>query len=387
MISRLAEKLIHELAEQFPVVLILGPRQCGKTTLAKHFLDGEYFDLERPADQDIFLDDIEFALNQFKHPLILDEAQTLPELFPVLRSLVDPNRQLNGRYFLLGSVNPSRIRQISESLAGRVGIVELTPFLFPELPSKTTDLTALWLKGGYPDAFNAANASHWQRWQENYARTLIERDIPAHGGKLSAIQIRRLMGMIANLHGGLLNASDLGRSLGISYHTVNTYLDLMEGHFLIRRLPPYHPNIKKRIVKSPKLYIRDTGVLHYLLGISKNRDLLSSPKRGSSWEGLLIEHILALEGLTQPGGQSFFFRTHAGAEVDLIIDRGHETVGFEFKCAVSVSRKDWHNLAACIQDGVITKGMVVYMGTRNYDAAHKIRVVNAEKLLIHLLNG
>ena len=214
MISRLAEKLIHELAEQFPVVLILGPRQCGKTTLAKHFLDAEYFDLERPADQDIFLDDIEFALNQFKHPLILDEAQTLPELFPVLRSLVDRNRQLNGRYFLLGSVNPSLIRKISQSLAGRVGIVELTPFLFPELSSKTTDLTALWLKGGYPDAFNAANASHWQRWQENYARTLIERDIPAHGGKLSAIQIRRFMGMIANLHGGLLNASDLGRSLG-----------------------------------------------------------------------------------------------------------------------------------------------------------------------------
>ncbi len=382
MIKRQAENMLKELSLQFPAVLILGPRQCGKTTLAKYFLEGEYFDLERPSDQQVFLDDIEFALTRFETPLILDEAQTLPELFPVLRSMIDLDRKQSGRYFLLGSVNPVLVKHISESLAGRVGIIELTPFLFSEISDLNINLSDIWLKGGFPDALKETEESKWQRWQENYIRTFIERDIPRYGVKTSPIQIRRMMGMLAHQHGGLFNASELGRSLGVSYHTIRSHLDLMEGHFLIRRLPPYFPNIKKRIVKSPKIYIRDSGVLHYLLGVSNERSLLESPKRGNSWEGFMIEQIISREMLQKTGSLFYFYRTHAGAEIDLIIDRGSERIGYEFKCSVSIGKKDYANLKAGIDDGIIHKGFTVYMGERSFPVSDQIRVVQGEKLLL-----
>ena len=382
MIKRQAEIMVRELSQQFPAVLILGPRQCGKTTLAKHFLEGEYFDLERPSDQQVFVDDIEFALKRFEPPLIIDEAQTLPELFPVLRSMIDLDRQQTGSYTLLGSVNPVLVKHISESLAGRVGIVELTPFLFSEIIVLKIDIHNFWLKGGFPDALREKTESKWQRWQENYLRTFVERDIPRYGVKISPIQIRRLMVMLAHQHGGLFNASDLGRSLGVSYHTIQSYLDLMEGHFIVRRLSPYFPNIKKRIVKSAKIYMRDSGILHYLLGISSERSLLESPKRGSSWEGFMIEQLISLEMLQNAGSLFYFYRTHAGAEIDLIIDRGSERIGFEFKCSVSIAKRDWANLQAGIDEGVIHKGFVVYMGERNFPVTEEIRVVHGEKLLL-----
>jgi predicted AAA+ superfamily ATPase len=380
MIKRHAENMVKELSQQFPAVLILGPRQCGKATLAKYFLEGEYFDLERPSDQQVFLDDIEFALTRLETPLIFDEAQTLPELFPVLRSMIDLDRQQSGRYYLLGSVNPVLIKHISESLAGRVGVIELTPFLFSEISDLKIDLSDFWLKGGFPDALKEKEAK-WQRWQENYVRTFIERDIPRYGVKTSPIQIRRMMVMLAHQHGGLFNSSELGRSLGVSYHTVRSHLDLLEGHFLIRRLPPYFPNIKKRIVKSPKVYIRDSGVLHYLLGVSNERSLLESPKRGNSWEGFMIEQIIGREMLKKTGSLFYFYRTHAGAEIDLIIDRGSERIGYEFKCSVSIGKKDYANLQAGIDDGIIHKGFIVYMGERSFPVADQISVVHGVKLL------
>ena len=382
MIKRQAEIMVRELAQQFPAVLILGPRQCGKTTLAKHFLEGEYFDLEKPSDQQVFLEDIEFALRRLQPPLIIDEAQTLPELFPVLRSMIDLDRQRTGSYYLLGSVNPALVKHISESLAGRVGIIELTPFLLSEINDLKIAFTDFWLKGGFPDALKEKENSKWQRWQDNYLRTFIERDIPRFGVKMSPIQIRRLMVMLAHQHGGVLNASDLGRSLGISYHTIGNYLDLMEGHFLIRRLPPYFPNIKKRIVKSPKIYIRDSGVLHNLLGVSSEKSLLESPKRGSSWEGFMIVQIITREMLKRPGSLFYFFRTHAGAEIDLVIDRGSERIGYEFKCSVSVVKRDWTNLQAGIEQGVMHRGFVVYMGERDFPVAEAINVIHGEDMLL-----
>ncbi len=381
MIRRLAESVIQDLTEQFPAILILGPRQCGKTTLAKYFLKGEYFDLEKPSDQQIFFDDIEFVLRRFNTPVIFDEAQILPKLFSVLRSLIDEKRHDYGKYFLLGSVNPLLMKHISESLAGRVGIIELTPFLFQESQELQLDLPAFWLKGGFPDAVREKNEERWSRWHENYLRTFIERDIPRQGIKISPIQMRRLMGMIAHQHGCLFNASEFGRSLGLSYHTVNDYLDILEGHYLIRRLPPYYPNIKKRLVKSPKIYIRDTGVLHYLLGVANERSLLESPKRGNSWEGLLIEQIIALEQLKNTGTQFYFYRTYAGAEIDLIIDRGQERIGYEFKCSVSAGKKDWMNLEGGLKEGIIDKGCLVYFGERNYPVAEGITIMPATEAL------
>ncbi len=194
------------------------------------------------------------------------------------------------------------------------------------------------------------------------------------------------MGMLAHNHGGLLNASEFGRSLGVSYHTVCDYLDILEGHYLIRRVPPYHPNIGKRLVKSPKVYVRDTGVLHYLLGITTERNLLESPKYGNSWEGLMIEQIIAQEQLQRAGSQFYFYRTYAGAEIDLIVDRGQERIGYEFKCSASVKRTDWANLKSGIDYNIIHHGFVVYFGNRNYPVTDTISAVGAESYLLNEKN-
>ena len=212
-------------------------------------------------------------------------------------------------------------------MAGRVGIVELPPFLFVETEKINLDFPAFWLKGGYPDALQSTSADQWIRWQENYVRTFIERDVARHGLKASPIQIRRLMGMLDGLQGELLNASETGRSLGINHHTVNAHLDVLDAHFLIRRLQPYYANIGKRLVKSPKIYIRDAGLLHYLMNIQTDRQLLESYKRASSFEGIVIEQIIAHEQLYRPGSRFYFYRTHAGAEVDLIVDHGWHRIG------------------------------------------------------------
>jgi uncharacterized protein len=383
MINRMAQSLVERMARQFPAVLLLGPRQCGKTTLATGFLKGAYFDLERPSDYAVFADDPELALNRLEGDLILDEAQALPSLFSVLRSVIDTDRKRNGRFYLLGSVNPSLVRQVSESLAGRVGTVELTPFLYPEVADKIRNLDEYWLRGGYPEACLEARAELRTQWIEQYVQALVQRDLAGYGLKTSSQEMRRFLGMLAHLHGGLLNATELGRSLGVTYHTIGSHLDILEGHFLIRRLLPWHANLGKRLIKTPKLYIRDSGVLHYLLGIRTVRDLLESPKRGASWEGLLVEQVIALERLTHVGSQFWFYRTRAGAEIDLIVDRGEERIGYEFKCASSVTRGDASGLKAGLADGVITRGCVVYPGDRSYPLTEQIEAIPAQGLLSH----
>ncbi|HMP73329.1 MAG TPA: ATP-binding protein [Kiritimatiellia bacterium] len=377
----MALSLVKQLARQFPAVLILGPRQCGKTTLATGFIDASYFDLEKPSDYAVFAGDPELAFSRLEGSLILDEAQELPALFRVLRSVIDADRKRAGSFYLLGSVNPSLVRQVSESLAGRVGMMELTPFLYPEVIDQIPSLDDYWLRGGYPEACLEADTDRRIRWMEQYVQALVQRDLAGYGLKTSSQEMRRFLGMLAHVHGGLLNASELGRSLGVSYHTIGGHLDLLEGHFLIRRLQPWHTNPGKRLIKTPKLYVRDSGVLHYLLGIRTARDLLQSPKRGASWEGLMVEHILALERLAHTGSQFWFYRTRAGAEIDLIVERGEERIGYEFKCALTVSRGDASGLKAGLADGVITRGFVVYPGTRSYPLTEYIDALPASALL------
>jgi predicted AAA+ superfamily ATPase len=382
MIPRNAEPRLKKLATQFPAIILLGPRQCGKTTLVRHFVDGRYFDLEKPSDLQVFSGDIEYALQKLQGPLILDEAQTLPGLFPVLRSAIDEARHKNGRFFLLGSVSPELIKSISESLAGRVGMLELTPFLYSEVAGRRgVKLESLWLRGGYPDAFLERDIDGWRTWHEAYLRTFVERDIARHQLKLSAVEVRRLLTMLAHSHGGLLNYSTLGRSLGYSYHTIQNIIDLFVGYFLVRRLEPYHTNISKRLVKAPKVYVRDSGVLHYLLGVGTADELLTSPGRGNSFEGFMIQQILALEELRRPGSGSYFFRTHAGAEIDLLIDRGSERIGLEFKAGVATDATDWKHLLSGVDDGVIHRGLVVYNGSRAFEPHAKISVVPATQIL------
>jgi predicted AAA+ superfamily ATPase len=284
-----------------------------------------------------------------------------------------------GSIFQLGSVNPDLVRGLSESLAGRVGVLELTPFLLGEVgkarPARGAD--ALWLRGGFPDAYLARTGAQWADWQEAYLRTFIERDVTrAAGTRMSPIGMHRLVAMLAHVHGGLLNASELGRSLGLNYHTIQGLLDLLEGHFLIRRLPPYHANLGKRLVKAPKLYLRDSGLRHHLLGIASEDDLLRSPARGASFEGFVVEQTIAAEQL-RPGGSGsrfFFYRTHAGAEIDLIVDRGQTRTGYEIKCSASCSPADWANLRAGIEQGVIHRGCVVYQGARAFEVDDRISV-------------
>lgn len=382
MISRIAISLLKKLSDQFPAVLFLGPRQCGKTTLAKNSLQASYFDLELNSDRQVFEGDPELAIRRISGPIVFDEAQTMLSLFPILRALIDEQREKVGRYYLLGSVNPGLIRGISESLAGRVGILELTPFLYRELTGLNLNtLDTLWLKGGYPDAFLTEDSEAWQLWCENYIRTFVERDIARSGLDFSAQEMRKFMTMIAHGHGGLLNASDFGRSLGTSYHTVNKSLDIIEGHFLIRRLPPYYANIGKRLVKAPKLYIRDSGLLHFLLGIRASEDLITSPARGRSWEGFMVEQVIALEESIRRGSQFYFYRTHTGTEIDLMIDRGQKRIGYEFKCSSSVSPDDATGLQQGVADGIIHEGVVVYPGQRSFPVSDTISVVTADELL------
>jgi predicted AAA+ superfamily ATPase len=309
-------------------------------------------------------------------------VQALPALFPVLRALVDEARLQRGRYYLLGSVNPELLRDIAESLAGRVGIVELTPFLYAEAARRRgVTIDSLWLRGGFPDALLARGAEAWDAWHESYLRTFIERDVARQRLRVDAAGIRRLMGMLAHSHAGLLNYSNLGRALGLSYHTVQNLLDLLEGHFLVRRLAPFHANLGKRLVRAAKVYIRDSGLLHHLLGVSSAEALLTSPARGNSFEGFMVEQVIALERLQRPASQFWFLRAHTGMEIDLIIDRGTSRLGLEFKAGVAVEPRDWAHLRSGIDSGIIQRGCVVYHGARAFDASPGIRVLPAVRLL------
>lgn len=360
MRKRLAEARLRQLWQHFPAVLILGARQVGKTTLARAtFPQAAYCDLEEPTLQHLFTEEPTFQLERrvSANGLILDEAQSVPALFASLRGLIDCDRQQNGRFLLLGSAHPSLIRQVSESLAGRVGILDLDPFTVAEVAGKSPAraLPDLWLRGGFPDAF----AGNFREWWEAYLRTFVERDLPQHGLSADPILLRRLLMMLAHCQGGLLNLSQLGQSLGVSYHTVDRHVNLLEQTFLVRRLLPYHRNVGKRLVKAPKVYLRDTGLLHHLLNLSNLAELENHPARGASWETFVLEDVIRREKLASPQSQFFFWRTAAGAEIDLVIERGPQHYGFEIKAGRGEKMVYAHKLAAALADVGASNGWVL----------------------------
>ncbi|HWP57034.1 MAG TPA: ATP-binding protein, partial [Candidatus Acidoferrales bacterium] len=326
MIKRRYGPLLHGFLRRFPCVTVLGPRQCGKTTFIRAALPAwTYLDLERPSDSTPLAADPEARLNQMGDNVIFDEAQRVPELFPVLRGVIDRRRGRKGRFVLLGSASPSLVRQISESLAGRTAFVDLAPFRWSEVRGQRRDgLQALWFRGGFPEAFLQRDDRARRDWWDSYTRTFIERDLPALGIDVSASQMRRLWAMLAHCNGGVWNASQLAASLAVSYHTVNRYVDILEQTFLIRKLPPYFANIGKRLVKSPKLYFRDSGLLHFFLGIHSPSILDTHPARGMSWEAFIIDQLMSHSG---NGRKSLAFRRSLEVKdpcADISDDQSHE---------------------------------------------------------------
>lgn len=337
-IPRQLEGELVQALDFFPVTAILGPRQCGKSTLAKHIVsareDTVFLDLQRPSDLRK-LTDPELFFHTHRDKLIcVDEVQVGPELFPILRAEVDTERR-PGRFLLLGSASQELIRKSSESLAGRIHYIELTPFTFSELIAQKTEyrsrLMDIWRRGGFPESILAPTDAISMTWREDFIRTYLEQDIAQFGFSVAPQVMRRFWSMLAHYHGQLLNLSKLGQSLGVTHPTIKRYLDILEQTYMVRSLQPYSANLKKRLVKSAKIYIRDPGVLHALLEIDSIDELLGHPVVGSSWEGFCIEQIIA----AKPDWRPSFYRTSSGEEIDLVLERGQKKLAFEFKVSMS----------------------------------------------------
>jgi predicted AAA+ superfamily ATPase len=375
MISRAAKALLEAKLRTFPAVLIVGPRQCGKTTFIRDRLRGwRQLDLENSDDLQTLAFDLPGFFESNPRHVAIDEAQRLPHLFPALRHAIDRDRR-PGRYVLTGSADPRLMKTAGETLTGRIGIIELTPFLLSELRAKPSWRQDRWFWGGYPPVHHLRSAPQRADWLGTYVSTVLERDIPALGLRAPVLALLRFCQMLAHVHGNLLNVSELGKSLALPHRTVSEYLDVLEGAFLIRRLPPYFANIGKRLTKSPKLYIRDTGLLHHLAGLTAAAQLQVWPRRGASWEGLIVEEIVRRAALEKPNARPYFWRTQAGAEVDLIIEAGGRKAAFEIKLGGAPSAQSLQGLRQCLKDLGMRRGFVVCGGREKLDLGGGIRLI------------
>ena len=384
MIRRRYDTLLRRLLRAFPVVTVLGPRQSGKTTFIRQALPRwTHLDLDRPSEATPLAADPEARLAQLRDRIVFDEAQRVPALFPVLRGVIDRYRARKGRFVLLGSASPSLVTAISESLAGRTAILDLTPFRWDEVAGRRAagDLGTLWFRGGFPEAFLQRDDRRRLDWAEAYTRTFIERDLALLGIGVSASQMRRLWTLLAHANGGLWNASQVAASLGISYHTVNRYVDILEQTFLVRKLPPYFANIGKRLVKSPKVYFRDTGLLHFFLGIHSPSALDVHPSRGTSWEAFIIDHLVSAYTRETTGARPHFWRTAQGDEVDLLVEWGEKRIPFEVKLHSAPSVDDARGLVRCMRDLKLPRGYIVYPGRASYSVAPGIVTLPAGEIL------
>lgn len=357
---------------------IIGARQVGKSTLAAQVAarwrgDTHHFDLEDPVDIER-LRDPGLTLRPLKGLIVLDEIQRLPDIFPLLRVLADRPRS-GARYLILGSASPDLLQQSSESLAGRITYLEIDGFGLGEIDA--TKLDRLWFRGSFPRSFLASSNAHAERWRRDFVRTFLERDVPALGISVSPTTLRRFWTMVAHYHGQIWKGSELARALGTSEPTVRRYLDLLTATFVCRQLHPYYVNIKKRQVKAPKVYVRDSGMLHTLLGVSDRLSLDVHPKIGASWEGFLVEQTI--RRLRADPAACFFWATHAGAELDLLVVHGRRRLGFEFKRSEAPSMtKSMH---AAMADLKLTSLAVIHAGAETFDLAPKVRAVAAKSFL------
>jgi len=359
---------LSKAIKRSPITALLGPRQCGKTTLARQFAatrDSHYFDLEAPSDQRR-LQNPELMLKPLQGLVVLDEIQLMPQLFSVLRVLCDQPDH-TAHYLILGSASPEIIRNASESLAGRVEFVELSGFDLSEIEMPSSD--QLWLRGGFPRSFLAASEADSLAWREGFIRTFLERDIPQLGINIPAAAMRRFWTMLAHTHGQIWNASSLGRSLGLNDKTVRSYLDILSGTFMVRQLQPWHVNLKKRQVKAPKIYLRDCGLLHALLGVESRHQLLGHPALGSSWEGFALEQVL---GLLRPK-DAYFWATHSGAELDLFFVAGGKNYGIEFK--FSDAPQMTRSMHSAMTDLDLAHLWIIYPGEHSFPVQERVSVV------------
>lgn len=369
---------INRYFKAHPVVVLLGPRQCGKTTLARMFYKTElefprenYFDLENPIDTKRLSEPM-LALGKLKGLIIIDEIQRMRELFPVLRVLADEENS-SKKFLILGSASRELIKQSSESLAGRSAYIEVTPFNLSEV----ADTDKLWLRGGFPKSYLAANDEESQDWREFYIKTFLEQDVPNLGINIPSESLRRFWMMISHYHGNIFNASELSRSFGTSDVTIKKYLDILTGTFMIRQLQPWHENISKRQVKAPKIYFRDSGIFHSLIGIYDLSSLRTNPKIGASWEGFALEEIVRLYRAEKE--ECYFWATYSGAELDLLIVQKNKKHGFEFKYndAPGITK----SMQIAISDLKLDSLTVIYPGDVDYKLSDKIEVKSLKSFL------
>lgn len=372
-----------EALQRQAAVALIGPRQVGKTTLAleiKEALGGIYLDLENSTDRarlenpSLFLESMEDRL------VILDEIHRMPELFQELRGIIDKGRRKGkgkGRFLILGSASIDLLRQSGESLAGRISYIQMTPLLLSEISHKKSDLESLWLRGGFPDSYLAIDDSHSFNLRKDFIRTYLERDVPLFGPRIPAETMERLWTMLAHKQGTLLNASDLAKALQVSAQSINRYIDLLVDLLLVRRLKPYHINTQKRLVKSPKIYVRDSGILHALLGIDNLEKLYGHPVIGMSWEGFVLENLLsALPWRAVP----FFYRTHVGAEIDLVIEHGDGDLwAIEIKRSLKAKLEKGFYFSK--QDLKPQRSFVVHSGTDDFPLSEGIEAVSIQTMM------
>lgn len=373
--------VLEQIAFEFevnPVVAILGPRQCGKTTAAKSYIEQlggippkNYFDLENSRDIERLRDPL-LALSSLTGLIVIDEIQYVKELFPTLRVLVD-DKSLNQRYLILGSASGELMHESSETLAGRISYVELTPFTVPE----TGNINQLWARGGFPKSYLAKDDLVSQAWRKSFIKTFLERDIPKLGINIPSENLRRFWMMLAHYHGGIFNASEIAGALGLSDKTVKHYADILSATFMIRQLKPWRINIAKRQVKSPKIYIRDSGIFHSLSGIHNRDDLLLHPKLGASWECFALEEIIRFHKAESE--DCYFWATHQGAELDLLIVQNGKRLGFEVK--YSSSPKVTKSMRIVNEDLKLDSLTVIYPGDVDYPLVNSINAMGLENYL------